>query len=72
MPWKVTDRMEERQKFVRRILAGDQMADVCMEFNMSRKTWLMPLLRSWCPTCKMPLDPDLELELEDLLYFLSE
>jgi hypothetical protein len=25
-----------------------------------------------CPTCKMPLDPDLELELEDLLYFLSE
>lgn len=25
-----------------------------------------------CPTCKMPLDPNLELELEDLLSFLSE
>ena len=25
-----------------------------------------------CPTCKMPLDPNLELELEDLLYFLCE
>lgn len=25
-----------------------------------------------CPTCQMPLDPNLEQELEDLLYFLSE
>jgi hypothetical protein len=25
-----------------------------------------------CPTCQMPLDPNLDFELEDLLYFLSE
>lgn len=38
MPWKVTRPMEERNKFVRRLLAGDSMASVCREFGISRKT----------------------------------
>lgn len=38
MPWRVTGPMEERKKFVQRILCGDQMADVCREFGISRKT----------------------------------
>lgn len=38
MPWKVTDPMEERKKFIRRLLAGDSMAGVCREFGISRKT----------------------------------
>ncbi len=29
MPWKECDRMEERLKFVARLLDGDAMATVC-------------------------------------------
>jgi transposase InsO family protein len=38
MPWKECDRMEERLKFVARLLDGDAMATVCREFGISRKT----------------------------------
>ena len=38
MPWKVTDPVEERQKFVRRLLEGEKMSDLCVEFGISRKT----------------------------------
>ena len=38
MPWKVTDPMSERMKFVVRIEAGERMTDVCRDFGISRKT----------------------------------
>src|SRR5476649_1576181 len=38
MPWKVTQPMEERKKFIRRLLSGDSMAGMCREFGISRKT----------------------------------
>lgn len=38
MPWKETDKMEERIKFVLRLLEGEKMAVLCREFNISRKT----------------------------------
>lgn len=36
MPWKETCIMDERMKFVGRILSGEKMACVCKEFGISR------------------------------------
>ena len=38
MPWKVCRPMDERLKFVARLLDGEKMAGVCREFGISRKT----------------------------------
>ena len=38
MSWKESNRMDERMKFVTRIIEGDKMTDVCQEFGISRKT----------------------------------
>jgi hypothetical protein len=38
MPWKGCSVMEERMRFVVRLLAGEQMSVVCREFGISRKT----------------------------------
>src|SRR5215468_5904432 len=38
MPWKVSSVMEERLRFVGRLLDGESMSDVCREFGISRKT----------------------------------
>ena len=38
MPWKVSSVMEERLRFVGRLLDGETMTDVCREFGISRKT----------------------------------
>ena len=38
MPWKECDRMDERLKFVARLLEGEKMAMLCREFGISRKT----------------------------------
>lgn len=38
MPWRECNRMEERLKFVARLLDGEKMAVVCREFGISRKT----------------------------------
>ena len=38
MPWKECSVMDERLQFVARRLAGEQMADMCREFGISRKT----------------------------------
>ena len=38
MPWKVSSVMEERLRFVARLLEGEAMTDVCLEFGISRKT----------------------------------
>ena len=38
MPWKECSVMEERLRFVGRLLDGEAMTDVCREFGISRKT----------------------------------
>ena len=38
MPWKECHVMDERLRFVARLLEGEKMAPLCAEFGMSRKT----------------------------------
>jgi|GEM_PF-1125806 len=38
MPWKECNRVDERLRFVARLLDGEKMAVVCREFGISRKT----------------------------------
>ena len=38
MPWKECSVMDERLRFVARLLDGDSMSDVCRDFGISRKT----------------------------------
>lgn len=45
MPWKACSAMEERLRFVARLLEGDAMTDVCREFGISRKTGYKILAR---------------------------
>ena len=38
MPWKETSVMDERMKFIGRLLSGEKMAPLCREFGISRVT----------------------------------
>jgi transposase InsO family protein len=38
MPWKESSVMEERLRFVARLLEGEPMSELCREFGISRKT----------------------------------
>ena len=38
MPWKEWSKVDERQRFVSRLLEGERMAELCREFDISRKT----------------------------------
>lgn len=38
MPWKECNHMDERLRFVARLLEGEKMAVICREFGISRKT----------------------------------
>jgi transposase len=38
MPWKECSVMDERLRFVSRLLDGEAMSDACREFGISRKT----------------------------------
>ena len=38
MPWKESSVMEERLRFVARLLDGESMSEVCQSFGISRKT----------------------------------
>jgi quinolinate synthase len=38
MPWKECSKMDEKVKFVARLIDGEKMAPLCREFNISRKT----------------------------------
>ena len=38
MPWNECNRMDERLRFVARLLDGEKMAVACREFGISRKT----------------------------------
>ena len=45
MPWKVCNPMDERLKFIARLLDGEKMAVACREFGISRKTGYKILTR---------------------------
>jgi len=38
MPWRESSVMEERLRFVARLLDGESMSDMCRQFGISRKT----------------------------------
>ncbi|MGA9368155.1 MAG: helix-turn-helix domain-containing protein [Steroidobacteraceae bacterium] len=38
MPWQECSKVEERLRFVARLLDGEKMAVLCREFDISRKT----------------------------------
>ena len=38
MPWKERILMDERMKFIGRLLDGEKMAEPCRDFGLSRKT----------------------------------
>ena len=38
MPWRECCKMDERLRFVARLLEGEKMAELCREFGISRKT----------------------------------
>ena len=38
MPWRECSAMEERLRFVARLLDGESMSDACRSFGISRKT----------------------------------
>ena len=38
MPWKESSAVEERLKFIARLIEGEAMTDLCLEFGISRKT----------------------------------
>ncbi|MGE3623116.1 MAG: helix-turn-helix domain-containing protein [Bdellovibrionales bacterium] len=38
MPWKASNTMEERIKFIGRVLDGEKISALCEEFGISRKT----------------------------------
>ena len=38
MPWKACKPMDERLKFIARLLDGEPMAVLCRQFGISRKT----------------------------------
>ena len=42
MPWQECSKMDERLKFVARLLEGEKMAVLCREFDTSRKTEVTP------------------------------
>src|ERR1700728_2168950 len=38
MPWQECSKVEERMRFVARLLEGEKMAVLCREFDIARKT----------------------------------
>src|SRR3954471_16832006 len=45
MPWKKCNPIDERLKFIARLLDGEKMAGLCREFGISRKTGYKILTR---------------------------
>ena len=49
MPWKECSVMDERLRFVARLLDGEAMSEVCRAFGISRKTRVSAILCNWEP-----------------------
>src|SRR3981081_3692391 len=45
MPWQECNQMDERLKFIARLLDGEKMAVLCRQFGISRKTGYKILTR---------------------------
>ena len=45
MPWKECSVMDERLRFVAKLLDGESMTELCREFGISRKTGYKILTR---------------------------
>jgi hypothetical protein len=59
MPWKASSVMEERLRFVARLLDGEAMTDVCRDFGVSRKTdrrsdAIEATVEDWAPNQNKP------------------
>jgi transposase-like protein len=48
--------MDERLRFVAKLLDGESMTDVCREFGISRKTGYKIFARTWTPPVCQALD----------------
>ena len=59
MPWKECSVMDERLRFVARLLDGEAMTDVCREFGISRKTGYIDLEQKTLQPPDNPFGPRL-------------
>jgi transposase-like protein len=59
MPWKECSVMDERLRFVARLLDGEAMTDVCREFGISRKTGYIDLEQKTLQPLDNPFGPRL-------------
>ena len=50
MPWKVWKPMDERLKFIARLLDGEKMAGLCREYGPSNKIARKGLAMLWQPS----------------------
>ncbi len=57
MPWKECSVMDERLRFVAKLLDGEAMSDVCREFGISRKTGYKIFQRYKCSGVEALWDP---------------
>ena len=53
MPWKECNIVEERLRFIARLLDGEKMSGLCREFGIARKTGFrlpayQPIQVLWC------------------------
>jgi len=56
MPWKECHIMDERLRFVARLLEGEKMAPLCTEFGIPRKTGYKITARvSWPRRAHLPV-----------------
>lgn len=54
MPWKVSSVMDERLRFIARLLEGEAMTDLCIEFEISRKSGYKIYDRYKLKQCRSP------------------
>src|SRR5262249_13809716 len=59
MPWKECHVMDERLRFVARLLEGEKMAPLCAEFGISRKTGYKIFESTYIPTVPGMMTPEL-------------
>jgi hypothetical protein len=52
MPWRECHVMDERIRFVARLLEGEKMAPLCAEFGISRKTGYKILTGTKTAACR--------------------
>ena len=62
MPWQECRKMDERLRFVARLLDGERMAGLCREFDISRQTGYKIFSRyKDCGLVGLRIDPDVRI-----------